>query len=123
MIADLSNYPSWTDGMGAPQVLAADSMGRPVSAEFDVAAGPIKDRVRLAYTWHEQAVEWQLVQASALRALNGRYSWEVVGDLTRVRYSLSLETAASLPSIVRKMAEKAIITSALQGLKRRVESL
>lgn len=123
VIADLPNYPSWTDGMGEPVVLESDGNGRPLLAEFDVTAGPIKDRVRLSYTWHEHAVEWELVKADALRALNGKYAWQAVGDATQVSYSLTIETASSLPGIVRKLAEKAIITSALQGLKRRVQEL
>lgn len=123
VIADLTNYPSWTEGMSAPQVVETDDFGRSVVAEFDVAAGPIRDRVRLSYKWQAESVEWQLLKADALRALNGKYTWQFRGDITQVRYTLSLETKANLPGIVRKMAEKAIITSALQGLKRRVESL
>lgn len=122
VISDLPNYPQWTEGMTAPAVLETDPAGLPLVAEFDVSAGPIKDRVRLAYSWQPGAVEWRLVQAQSLHALNGRYEWQAIGANTEVRYTLSLELNSHLPSMLRKLAEKTIITSALSGLKRRVEA-
>ena len=123
VIADLSRYPEWTDGMGQPLVIDSDPAGRPLLAEFEVVAGPVKDRVRLAYTWQDSSVSWQLVSASALRALDGKYTWSASGSGVKVVYELQLDLSASLPGLVRKMAEKAIITSALQGLKRQAEAM
>lgn len=123
VIAELRRYPEWTDGMGEPQVLESDSSGRPLLAAFEVVAGPVKDKVKLAYEWGEQTVAWHLVEASALKALNGRYTWSDTGSGVRVVYELELDLSSPLPGLIRKMAERAIISSALQGLKRQAEAV
>lgn len=122
VVADLAGYPKWTDGMGTPTVLERDEAGLPLVAEFEVTAGPVKDRVRLSYRWSETQVEWRLLQATALKALNGVYKWAPEAGGVKVVYELQLDLSKSLPTLVRKMAEKAIITNALQGLKRQAEA-
>lgn len=121
VIADLANYPKWTGGMSAPEVFASDEQGRPLEAAFAVSSGPISDRVRLKYHWRESSVHWQLIEAQSLTLLDGEYRWEPTESGTLVHYELALDLKSSLPSFMRKLAEKAIITSALQGLKKQVE--
>ena len=122
VIADLARYPEWTDGMGKPDLIESDELGRPLLAEFEVVAGPVKDKVRLAYQWGDSDVAWHLVTAAALKALNGKYTWSAEGDGVRVVYELQMDLSKPLPGLVRKMAERAIISSALQGLKRQAEA-
>ena len=122
VIADLSRYPEWTDGMGKPELIESDKSGRPLLAEFEVVAGPVKDKVRLSYVWGDSEVSWHLVAATALKELNGRYTWSAEGAGVKVVYELQLDLAKPLPGLMRKMAERAVITSALQGLKRQAEA-
>lgn len=122
VIADLGAYPSWTDGMTNPLIGELDASGRPATASFDIAAGPVQDRVSLDYQWAADSVSWRLNQAKSLRALDGRYQWHERNSITEVTYTLSLELATPLPSLVRKLAASAIIDSALKGLKKRVEA-
>lgn len=122
VLADLPQYPSWTSGMSDVEVLSSDESGRPLRATFSVSAGPVSDRVELGYEWSESGVAWHLISGRNLTALNGSYQWLTGPSGTRVTYLLELELAVSLPSLIKRAAEKSIVSSALQGLKKRVES-
>ena len=122
VISALEEYPSWTEGMQSVTVNARDARGRALEATFVVSSGPINDTVTLAYTWHESSLSWQLVRGSTLTKLDGSYAWQQVGDHTEVTYQLSVDLTIGLPGIFRRAAEKQIVSTALQGLKKKVES-
>ena len=123
VLSDFASYPAWTQGMSEPAVLASDAEGRPSEATFVVNAGPVNEKVRLAYEWQPARVSWRLLEGASIVGMDGSYSWTSNGEGTRVEYELALELSISLPSLLRKMAEKAVITSALDGLKKRVEQV
>ena len=58
-----------------------------------------------------------------MTGMTGRYAWEAVGAGTNVIYELEISLAMSLPGFIKRAAEKTIVTTALEGLKKRVESL
>ncbi len=122
VISALEEYPSWTEGMQSVSVNARDARGRALEATFVVSSGPINDTVTLAYTWHESSLSWQLVRGSTLTKLDGSYAWQQVGNHTEVTYQLSVDLTIGLPGIFRRAAEKQIVSAALQGLKKKVES-
>ncbi|MEY4323482.1 MAG: hypothetical protein RL410_1263 [Actinomycetota bacterium] len=121
MIAAIEDYPAWTDGMKNIVVTDRDSAGHARTAEFDIAGGPITDRVTLAYQWDPHQVSWTLVRGTAITKLNGSYAVHASGADTVVTYTLEVDVAMALPSFLKRTAEKQIIATALQGLKKRVE--
>ena len=123
VISALEDYPSWTDGMKNVTVQSRDSRGRATEATFVVSSGPINDSVTLAYDWQEQSLSWHLVSGSTLTKLDGSYAWQQVGDCTEVTYQLSVDLSIGLPGIFKRAAEKQIVSTALDGLKKKVESL
>ena len=48
VIADLTVYPEWSDGVKSVEVLTEYEDGRPGDARFTVESGPIKDSYVLA---------------------------------------------------------------------------
>ena len=63
-----------------------------------------------------------MTEGDALRDLNGTYRCTDRGDeTTLVEYYLDLELAIPVIGMLRRRGEKAIVDSALRGLKRRVE--
>ncbi|MEP7160317.1 MAG: SRPBCC family protein [Dermatophilaceae bacterium] len=125
-IGDVEAYPEWTDQMRSARILAEDEAGWPDQVEFTVDAGILKDTYVLQYAWDldedgSGLVSWHLVRGQALTAMDGSYSLSAEGAATRVVYRLSIDSRISLPGIVKRKAEKAIIASALDGLKKRVE--
>jgi len=125
VIADLESYPSWSEGMKAAEILESTPQGRPAVARLNFQAGGIKDEYLLAYTWDgEESVSWTLQQGTILKAQDGSYTLTDNGDGTvQVEYALVIELSIPMIGMIRKRAEKQIIKTALEGLKKRVESL
>ena len=121
VLADIAHYPSWTNGMSDIEILEIDG-DRPLRARFSVSGGPIQDRVELVYTWTDADVSWTLAHGSAITGMTGRYAWQALGDRTQVTYELEISLAMSLPSFIKRAAEKTIVSTALEGLKKRVEA-
>jgi ribosome-associated toxin RatA of RatAB toxin-antitoxin module len=122
VIADVMAYPEWTDGMSDVVVDVTNPDNSVAQATFSIQGGPISDRVTLTYAWSSDSVSWHLIHGSSLKALDGTYAWQAVEGGTMVSYSLAVDLSMSLPGIIKRAAEKQIISMALQGLKKRVES-
>lgn len=127
VVADVEAYPEWSSDMRSARVLSHEEGGWPSQAEFTVDAGPIKDTYVLEYTWDVEedgtgVVSWDLVRSSKLRSLDGRYVLQADGAATVVTYELTVDVAVPLPGMIRRKAEKSIVSTALSGLKQRVET-
>lgn len=121
-IADLYDYPDWTSGLESVVVHSTDSAGRPLSATFVAGMFGMKVSYTVAYEWADSEVSWRRTEGDQISALDGRYTCVDLRDgSTDVVYSLTIETSISLPGMLRRKGEKAIVDSALKGLKRYVE--
>lgn len=123
VIADLPAYPQWSEGITSVTVLTS-SGGRPITARFELASGPIRDTYELQYTWDgDLAVHWRLLSADVLRAMDGSYELTVVEPgVTEVRYRLAVDVKIPMIGMIKRKAEKVIVDSALKGLKARAEA-
>jgi ribosome-associated toxin RatA of RatAB toxin-antitoxin module len=122
VIADLASYPQWTSGIDAVEIHGSDEAGRPLSATFRGSVGPVKDSYTVAYDWSDAEVRWSLTKGEALKDLQGVYICTGRGDgSTLVQYRLELDLAIPMIGMLRRRGEKAVVESALKGLKRRVE--
>lgn len=123
VIADLPRYPEWSDGVKSIEVLTTTEEGRPATARYNFDAGVIKDTYELVYQWHgDESVSWQLTKGSVLKGMDGTYTLTPQGDATRVDYQLKVELSVPMLGMMKRKAEKAIVDTALKGLKKRVES-
>jgi ribosome-associated toxin RatA of RatAB toxin-antitoxin module len=126
VIADFGRYPEWTGEVKEAEVLGTDAAGRAEQVRLLLDAGAIKDEHTLAYTWQgEREVSWSLVKSRMLRALDGSYRLAPVaeGKHTEVTYQLTVDVKIPMLGSIKRKAEKVIIDRALDGLKRRVESV
>lgn len=123
VIADLNTYPEWA-GVKEARVLATFPDGRPREVEMTIDSGPIKDTYSIRYQWNgDQQVDWQLTESSVLRDLDGTYTVKERGDGTsEVTYRLMVDLTIPIIGTIKRKAEKAIVDTALKGLKKRVES-
>jgi len=126
IVADVEAYPEWSADVRSVTVLSEDADAWPAEVEFTVDAGPIGDTYVLAYTWAFDEdgvgeVSWRLVRSSKLKALDGRYTIARDGEGTLVTYDLAVDLAVPLPGMLRRKAEKTIVTTALDGLKARAQ--
>ncbi|WP_101524133.1 SRPBCC family protein [Nocardioides houyundeii] len=125
VIADFEAYPAWAKGVQTVEVVDSGSGKRAKSVFFALDVSPIKDEYTLTYDWDgDRAVTWTLVEGKMLKALDGAYILEDLGDgSTEVTYRLALDVSIPLIGMLKRKGEKILIDTALKGLKKRVESL
>ena len=126
VIADFEAYPEWTGAVREAEVLEVDELGWARTVRFTLDAGAVRDTYTLAYEWDFDesglgSVTWGLVEANILKAMDGRYRLRAADDGTEVTYTLAVEVRMPMLGMLRRKAEKTIIDTALNELKRRVE--
>jgi carbon monoxide dehydrogenase subunit G len=130
VIADFEAYPEWTGAVREVTVLSAGADGHADQVKFTLDAGAIRDTYTLDYTWDVANVptagtgtlEWSLVEATVLKAMDGSYAVEPSGEGTLVTYRLSVDLRMPMLGMLRRKAERVIIDTALNELKKRVEA-
>jgi hypothetical protein len=137
VIADFDRYPEWANDVKKVAVISEDGDGWADQVEFTLSAGAIKDTYVLEYDWDVAengtgVVSWMLVSAQLLKAMNGSYTLEDAalqdgspegneGPRTAVTYRLSVDVKIPMLGMLKRKAEKVIIDTALNELKKRVE--
>ncbi|MGQ0775360.1 MAG: SRPBCC family protein [Pseudonocardiales bacterium] len=123
VIADFDAYPKWAMAVKRAEVIIPGSDGRAERVRFKLDAGVVKDEYELAYVWSEDglAVHWELVKGQMQKAQHGSYVLQPAGTSTKVTYSLTVDLAIPMISLIKRQAEKVILDTALKGLKRQVE--
>jgi hypothetical protein len=87
----------------------------------------LKDTYTLSYEWDVDedgsgTVSWTLVEAIVLKAMDGSYRLRLAsGGGTEVVYTLAVDLRVPMLGMLRRKAEKVIIDTALNELKKRVE--
>jgi ribosome-associated toxin RatA of RatAB toxin-antitoxin module len=125
VIADFENYPVWTGSVKKAQVLEVGPDGRGRLVAFSLDAGIIRDQYELAYVWTGNAkVEWTLTAGQMMRAQHGSYTLQAsAAGGTDVTYSLAVDLVIPMLGLLKRKAERVVMDTALNELKRRVESL
>jgi ribosome-associated toxin RatA of RatAB toxin-antitoxin module len=127
VICDFARYPEWTGALREVEVLEEYEDGHASRVRFVLDAGPLRDEYTLAYTYAADLsrIEWRLAAPSTVqRAQTGSYDIADNGDGTcTVTYTLEVELALPMLGMLRRKAEKMIMDTALNELKRRVESV
>lgn len=124
VIADFASYPEWATGIRSAEVVQQGRDGRPRRVKFVLDAGVIRDTYVLEYEWDaEDGVRWELAEpGTMLTGMSGSYVLAEADAGTQVSYQLTVGTRMVMPGLVRRRAEKAIIDTALKGLKSRAET-
>jgi carbon monoxide dehydrogenase subunit G len=125
VIADYEAYPDWASGVKKVEVLEADGRGRGNKVRYEVSMMGLSGWYILTYEYAEgeSGVTWSFVEGSPLRNLEGTYELAAEGDGTFVTYTAAVDPGIPMIGFMKRKMEKAIIDTALKGLKNRVESL
>ena len=126
VICDFPRYPEWVSAAKSVEVIEEYDDGYASQVRFVLDAGVVADEYTLAYEYAEDIsrIEWHLVEPSKMqKAQDGSYDIVDNGDRTvTVTYTLSVELALGMLGMFKRKAEKVIMETALNELKRRVES-
>ena len=120
---DIETYPEWASGVKQVEVLETDEEGWPHRAAF-VLEGFVKEiAYELVYDYDPPyRVSWKADPSPDLNMLEGSYTFTETEDgATEVVYAFSVDPAFKVPGFIRRQAEKQIVTTALRGLRRRVQ--
>jgi hypothetical protein len=125
VIADFAAYPSWA-GVDSAQVVgepAADGRARTVMFEMDLRVA--RDRFALAYEWEgDELVRWEMATpGKMLTAMSGSYRLADRDGDTEVTFELAVGVRIPLIGPLRRQVERAVIDTALAGLKSRVAAV
>ena len=124
VIVDFDAYPQWA-GVKTAKILEKDEDGWPRKVSMSLSQMGFDASYTLEYDYHDDygGLSWVSTEVSgALKRVEGEYVLEPVGDArTKVTYRLSIDLAVPVPGFLKRQGEKQAITTALGGLKERVE--
>lgn len=132
-IAALEDYPSWSDGFTAVEIVAAHDDGAPKDVAFSITTPVGKDTYEISYVWDaHRSVSWALnhdadgkPKSSMMKKLVGSYTLTpegTDGESTRVTYELEIDPKVPMMGFMKRKAASTIVDQALHGLKKRVEA-
>ncbi|MGH8792636.1 MAG: SRPBCC family protein [Stackebrandtia sp.] len=125
VIADFPKYPEWISGMRSVEILEEFEDGYAHLVRFQLDAGVFKDAYELRYDYAEDLsrISWTLDKPSSVQKSQvGSYDLDAAGDgATTVTYTLAVDLSIPMLGMFKRKAEKMIMESALNDLKRRVE--
>ena len=122
VMTDIDSFPKWMDEFKEATVIDRDGEGRPTRASFELDAKIKTVRYILAYTYPENGLAWENEEGGDVKTIKGSYIMSPSGDATTVTYNFEIDPGFPVPSFIRRQAVKMIVSRALGGLKKRVES-
>ena len=121
--ADYASYPEWQDQVKKVEVRETDEdgYGTVVYFEVDAVLKKLSYTLNYDYSGWPKYFTWKLRDGD-VKSLDGSYSFDEFDDVTEVTYEISVDPGFRVPSVLRRQGEKQIVSTALKGLKKRVES-
>jgi ribosome-associated toxin RatA of RatAB toxin-antitoxin module len=120
---DFETYPEWNPNIKETKIGSTDTEGRGATVWFRVDAKIREINYTLEYDYGNapEGFSWTLVEGN-IKKLDGSYTFDEFDDVTEVRYEMEIDPGFPVPGFLKKQAEKQIVRSALEDLKKRVES-
>lgn len=127
VVIDFERYPQWAPDIKEARVLRRDENGYGGLVAFRAAAMGRSTTYTLKYFYGSNPlrVAWRLTEGDQVRHIDGEYELAPSADegaKTLITYSLSAELAVPMPGFVKRRAASRIMGTALDRLRRRVES-
>lgn len=123
---DFGTYTEWASDIKEVEVIAHDDTGRGGDVAYRVAAMGRSTSYTLRYSYGSNPLRmsWRLIEGDVMERIDGEYEFVPIGDGSRceVRYYVSIDMLVPLPGFVKRRAEAKILHTAMDDLKKRVES-
>jgi uncharacterized membrane protein len=123
LATDFETYPEWNSAIRQVKVTERDDQGRAIKVWMEVDAKLKVVTYTLGYDYSEapEAFSWSLLEGD-VKQLDGSYRFDEFGDVTDVTYEMAVDPGFPIPSFLKRQGERQVVKSALEGLKKRVES-
>jgi len=123
---DFEKYPEWASDVKEAAIVARDDLGRGGDVAFRVAAMGRSTSYTLRYSYGSNPLRmsWRLIEGDVMERIDGEYEFVPQNDWAscEVRYYVSVDMLVPLPGFVKRRAEAKILHTALDDLKKRIES-
>lgn len=123
LATDFGTYPEWNPNIKEAEVRATNDDGLATEVWFKVDAKIKVLSYTLGYDYSNapESFSWDLVEGD-VKKLAGSYTFDEFDDVTEVFYEMEIDPGFPVPGFLKKQAEKQIVRSALEDLKKRAES-
>ena len=123
---DFERYTEWATDVKEVNIVAHDDNGRGGDVSYRVAAMGRSTSYTLRYSYGSNPLRlsWRLIEGDVMERIDGEYEFVSIGDgsACEVRYYVSVDMLVPLPGFVKRRAEAKILHTAMDDLKKRVES-
>ena len=123
---DFPAYTEWATDIKEVTVVATDDEGRGGDVAYRVAAMGRSTSYTLRYSYGSNPLRmsWRLIEGDVMERIDGEYEFVPIdgGSRCEVRYYVSIDMLDPLPGFVKRRAESKILHTAMDDLKKRVES-
>jgi hypothetical protein len=120
VLFDLESLTQWSSAHQKVEVLERDDAGHPSKSRQVVKVVGISDEQVLDYTVHDDGVSWTLVSSKQQRAQDARYTLFPEGEVTRVRFELTVDPLVPLPGFLIRRGARGLMDTATNGLREQV---
>ncbi len=123
---DFASYTDWASDIKEVNIVETDDDGRGGDVAYRVAAMGRSTSYTLRYSYGSNPLRmsWRLIEGDVMERIDGEYEFVPIdnGTRTEVRYYVSIDMLVPLPGFVKRRAEAKILHTAMDDLKKRVES-
>jgi ribosome-associated toxin RatA of RatAB toxin-antitoxin module len=123
IVSDYGSYPEWQPNIKRVEVKEVDPEGRATLVWYEVDAVVKKVQYSLSYDYSNapNSLTWTMVEGD-IGSLDGSYGFEEFDDVTEVAYELAIDPGFKVPALLRRRAQRQIVSGALKDLKKRAEA-
>lgn len=119
-LADMDALPSWSRLHREVTVLDRHPDGRPHHVRATMRLMGVTDRELLEYHWGEDWVVWDAKDTFQQRGQHAEYNLTPEGEMTRVRFDITVDPSAPVPRFLLKRAKSIVLDTAIDRLRSRV---
>jgi ribosome-associated toxin RatA of RatAB toxin-antitoxin module len=120
---DFESYPEWNPNIKQVEVKerGAGGLATKVWMEVDARLRVVTYTLGYDYSQAPGSFSWKLIDGD-IKELEGSYAFDEFDEVTEVTYEMKVDPGFPIPKLLKRQAERQIVKSALQDLKKRVES-
>jgi uncharacterized protein YndB with AHSA1/START domain len=121
-ITDYESFAEWQDAVKATEVIDRyeDGLGRRVRVTVDARIRTVTYVLHYHYE-RPRRIWWDLVESSAIEAIEGEYVFEPDGSGTRATYRLGIDPGVPVPGFLARRLNQGVMRGSVKDLRDEAE--